>query len=281
MADEEPVLYEVRGTTAIITLNRPQYRNAQNSALLYALDDAFQRFAQDDDVRVAVLTGAGPHFSSGHDLGSPGVDYDVPYTRRSTWWDHTDKEGAERWMSHEMEMYLGMCRRWHDLPKPTIAAVRGGCIAGGLMLAWSCDLIVAADDAFFSDPVVALGCPGVEFFRHPWELGPRQAKEFLFLGEAIDADRAHRLGMVNRVVTGDALLDTALDMAERIGGQPAFGLALAKQAVNRCEEAMGQRAGIDATFALHQLSHAHNQVVSGQPILVSTPRRTARPAGDE
>ena len=81
--------------------------------------------------------------------------------------------GVESRYARELEVYLGMCRRWREIPKPTIAMVQGACIAGGLMLAWGCDLIVAADDAFFADPVVRMGIPGVEYFAHPWVMGPR------------------------------------------------------------------------------------------------------------
>src|SRR5690606_6146455 len=96
-------------------------------------------------------------------------------------------------------------RRWREVPKPTIAMVQGACVAGGLMLAWVCDLIVASDDAFFADPVVRMGIPGVEYFAHPYELNPRIAKEFLFLGERMSAERAYQMGMLNRVVSRDQL----------------------------------------------------------------------------
>ena len=102
--------------------------------------------------------------------------------------------------ARELEVYLGMCRRWREMPKPTIAMVQGACIAGGLMLAWVCDLIVATDDAFFADPVVRMGIPGVEYFAHPGCSGPRIAKEFLFTGDRFTAERAYQVGMVNRVV---------------------------------------------------------------------------------
>src|SRR6185437_1684431 len=123
--------------------------------------------------------------------------------------------------------------------KPTIAMVQGACVAGGLTLAWACDLIVAADNAFFSDPVIRMGAPGVEFFAHPWELGARFAKEFLFLGERIDAARARELGMVNRVVPLDRLEAETLEIAEKIAAMPRLALALTKQAVNRAQDAMG------------------------------------------
>src|SRR5262249_50941062 len=161
------------------------YRNAQNSRMIYELDHAFDRAAQDDGVKVIVLAGAGDHFSSGHDIGSPGRDVGVSYPRSSLWWDSVGKPGAESRLARGGEIYLGMCRRWRELPKPTIAMIQGACISGGLMLAWVCDLIIAADDAFFVDLVVDMGMPGVEYFAHPWEMGARQAKEALFLGERI------------------------------------------------------------------------------------------------
>src|ERR1700691_3449980 len=188
MADE--VRYESRGAIALITLNRPRYRNAQNSAMTYALDAAFDRAVNDDAVVVIVLAGAGDHFSAGHDIGTPERDVDTSFDRQAVlWWDHVGKAGADARYAREMEVYLGMCRRWREMPKPAIAMVQGACIAGGLMLAWVCDLIVASEDAFFADPAVRMGIPGVEYFAHAHQMSPRLAKEFLFLGERIGAER--------------------------------------------------------------------------------------------
>src|SRR5277367_5423763 len=224
MADE--VRYETRGAVALITLNRPRYRNAQNSAMTYALDAAFDRAVNDDAVAVIVLAGAGDHFSAGHDIGTPERDADRSFPRQAVlWWDHVGRAGADARYAREMEVYLGMCRRWREIPKPVIAMVQGACIAGGLMLAWVCDLIVAAEDAFFADPVVRMGIPGVEYFAHPWVMGPRQAKEFLFLGERITAARAYELGMVNRVVARDVLADEVTVLATKISAMPRLGLA--------------------------------------------------------
>jgi enoyl-CoA hydratase len=266
-SDAEVVTYETRGSVALVTMNRPRYRNAQNSAMTYALDDAFYRAAADDEVAVVVLTGAGDHFSAGHDIGTPERDVDVSFPRRAgLWWDHVGKAGVENRLARESEVYLGMCRRWRELPKPSIAMVRGACIAGGLMLAWTCDLIIAAEDAFFADPVVKMGIPGVEYFAHPWVMGPRFAKEFLFLGERVDATRAKELGMVNRVVPLDRLEQECFDVARRIAAMPRLGLALTKRAINQAEDLMGMRAGMDATFALHHLAHAHNAEVQGDSL---------------
>ncbi len=264
---DEPVRYERRGPVAVVTMNRPRYRNAQNSAMTYALDAAFTRSVNDDEVKVIVLAGAGDHFSAGHDIGTPGRDVDQSFDRRAVlWWDHVGKSGADARYAREMEVYLGMCRRWRELPKPTIAMVQGACIAGGLMLAWCCDLIVAADDAFFADPVVRMGIPGVEYFAHPWVLGPRLAKEVLFTGERFGADRAYQAGMVSRVVPRADLATATFALAEQIATMPAFGLMLAKRAVNQCEEQMGLRAGMDSVFGLHHLAHAHNAETAGDSL---------------
>jgi enoyl-CoA hydratase len=260
---EPTVLYDARDAVAIVTMNRPQYRNAQNAQMTSELDAALLRAAGDDAVKVIVLAGAGAHFSAGHDIGTPERDIHKPFPRvATTWWDHADKSGAEGLFVREQELYLGMCRRWRDLPKPTIAMVQGACVAGGLMLAWACDLIIAADDAFFADPVVRMGIPGVEYFAHPFVMSPRLAKEFLFLGEKMGADRALAAGMVNRVVAAAKLRDETLAIASRMAQMPRFALALTKKAINQAEDRMGLRDSMDAAFALHHLAHAHNALTS-------------------
>ena len=276
---DEPVRYQQHGPVAVVTMNRPRYRNAQNSAMTYALDAAFSRAVNDDEVKVIVLAGEGDHFSAGHDIGSPGRDADQSFDRRAVlWWDHVGKVGADARYAREMEVYLGMCRRWRELPKPTVAMVQGACIAGGLMLAWCCDLIVAADDAFFADPVVRMGIPGVEYFAHPWQLGPRLAKEVLFTGDRFGADRAYQAGMVNRVVPRADLATVTFALADQIATMPAFGLMLAKRAVNQCEDQMGMRAGMDSVFGLHHLAHAHNAETAGDS-LAGQDARSMRQAG--
>src|SRR5215467_2939306 len=136
---EGPVRYSERGPAAVVTLNRPRYRNAQNSAMTYALDAAFARAVNSPEVAVIVLAGEGEHFCAGHDIGTPGRDVDTSFDRQAVlWWDHVGREGADARYAREMEVYLGMCRRWREIPKPSIAMVHGACIAGGLMLAWSC-----------------------------------------------------------------------------------------------------------------------------------------------
>lgn len=263
---QDVVLYEVRDDVAIVTMNRPEYNNAQNSQMTYALDAAFKRACDDDNVKVIVLAGSGKHFSAGHDIGTPGRDVDKTFERTSLWYDHTNKPGGEFLYAREQEVYLGMCRRWRDMPKPTIAMVQGACIAGGLMLAWVCDMIVGSDDSFYQDPVVRMGIPGVEYFAHVHELNPRIAKEFLFLGERMPAERAYQMGMLNRVVARDALEQETMSIAGRIAKMPRLGLQLTKQACNNAEDLMGKRSTMEMVFGLHHFAHVHNENVSGDKL---------------
>ncbi len=260
------VTYEAADGIAWIAMNRPKYNNAQNGRMTYELDAAFMRAVADDEVKVIVLRGEGKHFSAGHDIGTPGRDVHLSQERVTSWYDHANKEGGEYLYVREAEAYLGMCRRWRDIPKPTIAAVQGACIAGGLMLAWVCDLIVATDDAYFSDPVVRMGIPGVEYFAHPYELNPRIAKEFLFTGNKMGAERAYQMGMVNQISTRDTLLDDVNALATKVAAMPRLGLALTKQAINNVEDLQGKRQGMEAAFAWHHFAHAHNDVVSGDKL---------------
>jgi enoyl-CoA hydratase len=263
---DEPVLYQVIDTVAWITMNRAQFNNAQNGQMTYALDDAFRRAVNDDAVRCIVLAGAGKHFSAGHDIGTPGRDLHHEFDKRGILPGHTNKPAAELLYTREQEQYLGMCRRWRDAPKPTVAMVQGACIAGGLMLAWVCDLIIASEDAFFQDPVVRMGIPGVEYFAHAYELPPRIAKEFLLLGERMSAARAERFGMVNRVVPREHLREETTAVAAKLAAQPRLGAWLTKQAVNHVEELCGKRAAMDAVFHMHHFAHAQNDLTMGSAI---------------
>ncbi|WP_406852146.1 enoyl-CoA hydratase [Brevundimonas sp. BH3] len=263
---DTPVDYAVEGPVAWITMQRTAFHNAQNSQMTYALDDAFRRAVDDDAVKVIVLRGAGKHFSAGHDIGTPGRDLHKTFDRKHLVADHTNKPAAELLYTREHEVYLGMCRRWREIQKPTIAMVQGACIAGGLMLAWVCDLIVASEDAYFQDPVVRMGIPGVEYFAHAFEMHPRIAKEFLFLGDRMPASRAYELGMVNRVVARDDLEAHTRSIAEKIAQMPRLGLSLTKQAVNHVEDLRGKRTAMDAVFHMHHFAHAQNDLVSGHSL---------------
>ncbi|MBD7978737.1 enoyl-CoA hydratase [Serpens gallinarum] len=263
---DEPVRYAVQDGIATVTMSRPSFNNAQNSQMTYSLDAAFRRAVADDAVKVIVLRGEGKHFSAGHDIGTPARDINKSFDRVNLLWDHTNKPGGEFLYMREQEVYLGMCRRWREMPKPTIAMVQGACIAGGLMLAWVCDFIVASDDAFFQDPVVRMGIPGVEYFAHPYEMSPRIAKEFLMTGDRMGAARAYEVGMVNRVVPREALESAVLELAGKIAAQPRMGLALTKQAINHVEDLAGKRTAMDAVFAWHHFAHTHNELLSGDKL---------------
>ncbi|WP_018501056.1 enoyl-CoA hydratase [Parafrankia discariae] len=241
----EHVDYEVVDEhIAVITLNRPQAANAQNATVLRELDEAWQAADADAEVRVIILRSTGKHFSAGHDMS--GTESDVP---RPAW---TPDSGYD-W---ETRHYLHYAKTWRDIPKPSIAAVQGKCIAGGLMLCWPCDLIVAADDAEFSDPVLHMGIGGVEYHGHTWELGARKAKELLFTGGPVTAAEALGLGMVNRVVPLDDLYPATLELARRIARQDPFALRMAKRAVNHTLDVQGFTTAVDSVFDMHHLAHA-------------------------
>jgi enoyl-CoA hydratase/carnithine racemase len=246
-AKQEAVRYEVDGAVATITLNRPDVANAQDTALIDELDAAFDRADADDDVRVVILAAAGKHFSSGHDLKALlAADGDQWRAMRET------PEGKFR---HEKIMYFDRCVKIYNFRKPTIAAVQGSCVAAGLMLAAMCDLIVAADDAIFSNPVLRMTGAAVELLVEPWELGPRKAKEFLLTGDTIDAPEAWRLGMVNRVVSRDRLAEEARALADRIALVPPVTAQVVKESINNAMDLMGKTQSWRYHFMAHHWMH--------------------------
>jgi enoyl-CoA hydratase/carnithine racemase len=249
----DQILYEAEDGVAVITLNRPEAANAQTMALLDELDAAWTRAARDEEVRVVVLRANGRHFSAGHDLKDR--------------WPAPDEITLEWIYDAETRRYLEYSLKWRNIPKPTIAAVQGKCIAAGLMLCWPCDLIVAAENAEFSDPVVHMGIGGVEYHGHTWELGPRKAKEILFTGRPLTAREAEQVGMVNKVVPLDELDGSASELAARIARMPSFGLRQAKRAVNQTLDVQGFYAALQAVFDVHQTGHGNALSVNGFPIL--------------
>ena len=249
------------GKIARIMLNRPEARNAQNRGLLVDLHDAFLHAEADDEVRVVILGGTGPMFSSGHDLGSkasieemtPGPNQHLTRTINGA-----TRQGTENLMLQEWHYFFQNTLRWRNLRKITIAQVHGTVFAAGLMLMWACDLIVAADSATFADVVgTRLGMCGVEYFAHPWELGPRRAKELMLTGDSIDADEAHRIGMVSKIFPEAELSERTLMFARRIARLPSMTALLIKESVNQTVDNMGFYNGLQACFTLHQLNHAH------------------------
>ena len=262
----ETVRYEVPAEgVARVTMARGAKRNVQDLQMTYDLNDAFDRAAQDDAIKVVILAGDDPIFSGGHDLSDGGGKTwrDFPVVGTFAGFEEAGQAGM---YGREMEIFLEMTERWRNLAKPTIAQVQGKCVAGAMMLAWACDLIVASDDASFRDPVVELGIPGVEFFQHPYEIGVRKAKEWLFTADWLSAEEAKQLGMVNQVVPRPELVDYALAMATKIAAKPMFALRLTKQTVNFAQDQMGRRAAMQHAFGLHHLAHAHHDLVYGLPI---------------
>ena len=238
----EQVAYEVRGPVALISLARPEKRNAQSRQLLDELDRALAEAVRNDAVRVIVFAGRGEHFSAGHDL-------------KEAQESRADFTVEERWAYEELRYYDYAFRIW-DCPKPTIASVQGACVAAGFMVANMCDLIVASEDAFFADPVVrTLGACAVEMLVHPWVLGARRAKEVLYTGDRFSAADALSWGMVNRVVPRAGLEDATLALANRVAETPAFALKLVKRSVNRTLDMQGFRNALNAHFDTHQVSH--------------------------
>jgi len=263
MGDYRSIRYETLddGIIARITLDRPRTRNAQNRGLLVELGDAFLRAEADDTVRVVILCGAGPMFSSGHDMGSreaiaerqPGPDQHPSVTVNGG-----GRLGAEGRMLQEWHYFFENTRRWRNLRKITIASVQGAVYAAGLMLMWACDLIVAADDVSFADVVgTRLGMCGVEYFAHPWEFGPRKAKELLLTGDSISVDEAYRLGMVSKVFGVDELESQTLAFARRIAQTNTMAALLIKESVNQSVDHMGFYNALNACFTIHQVNHAH------------------------
>ena len=252
------VQYEIDDQVGVITLNRPEAANAQSPKVLAELDLAWKAADADHDVKVIVLKSTGKHFSAGHDMsGSHG---DAERLKQ----DASTAEGHYDW---ETRHYLQYAKSWREVPKPSIAAVQGKCIAAGLMLCWPCDLIIAADNAEFSDPVAYMGIGGVEYHGHTWELGPPKAKEILFTGRAVTAEEAEKVGMVNRVVPLAELETATMELARHIAQMHPFALRQAKRAVNQTLDVQGFYAAIQSVFDIHQTGHGNALSVSGYPIL--------------
>jgi enoyl-CoA hydratase len=243
------VEFEVDDEVAIITLDRPEAANAQSHTVLRELDEAWRAAEQDRGVKVIVFRSTGKHFSAGHDMKGSAPDTGEPL--------------PDAMYDRETRTYLHYAKRWRDVPKPSIAAVQGKCIAAGLMLCWPCDLIVAADNAEFSDPVLMMGICGVEFHAHTWEFGARKAKEILFTGGSITAEEARAIGMVNKVVPLDDLMPATLEMARRIATRDSFALRMAKRAVNHTLDVQGFTTAIDSCFDMHHFGHTRAAFVTG------------------
>jgi enoyl-CoA hydratase len=259
VADYKFLQYETfdDGTIARILLDRPEARNAQNRGLLVELDEAVLRAEADDQVRVVILGGTGPLFSSGHDMGSK-VAMEEYQSHPTSFINGATRVGAEKRMLQEWHYYFENTRRWRNLRKITIAQVQGTVYAAGLMLMWACDLIVGSEDVLFADVVgTRLGMCGLEYFAHPWEFGARKTKELMLTGDSIDIHEAHRLGMVSKVFPRDELEEKTLDFARRIAQLPTMTALMIKESVNETQDNQGFYNSLNACFTIHQLNHSH------------------------
>jgi enoyl-CoA hydratase/carnithine racemase len=244
----QTILVERRGAVELVTMNRPEVRNAQNTLLLNELHEALQYADGDPEVNVIVIAGAGPHFSAGHDLKAY-----VGEAPSDEW--HEKRKTPEGKFEHERKMYFEKSLAIRDLEKPTIAMVQGKCVAAGLMVAAMCDLIVASDDAVFQNPVLRMTGAGVEVLAEIADMSPRQAKEFLWTGDEIDAPEAHRLGLINRVVPRDHLEEETLALAERIAKMPPVTIQNVKRSINHAQDLAGFRNALEYHFMVHQFQH--------------------------
>jgi len=240
--DYRSIEYEDMGAIVRLWHNRPDVGNAQDQDLLLELEDGLARTARDDKVRVVIIAGRGKHFSSGHDIKEG-------YANRR---DQTPEQRYE-W---ESRFYYDLSMKIWDHPRPTIAQVQGACIAGGFMTANVCDMIVAAENAFFSEPVIhSMAIDSVEVLIHPWVMNHRKAKEFILTGMRLSAAEALQLGMVNHVVPLDKLEETTMQLARRIAEAPPFVARMVKRSINRTLDIQGLRGALQAHFDSHQLTH--------------------------
>lgn len=234
MTEYRQILFEKKDTIARVILNRPQYRNAQSHVLLDEMDNAFQDAADDDDIRVIILSGAGEHFSSGHDLGTPEEEADRL--------DRAYEEGIRGTYARFAKTFLDYGLRWRAIPKPTIAMIQGYCIYGGWQIASSMDLIVASDNAQL--------LPGfIEYFSVPWDIGVRKTKELLFENRFMSAEEAQQSGFVNMVVPHDSLEEETLALAERIAETDPFRTRMVKLSANQAQDAMGFHIAVQAALS--------------------------------
>lgn len=263
----ECITYEKLDTIARISHNRPKARNAESQLLLDEMDAAFRRAEADDDIRVIIIAGTGDHFSAGHDLKEAQA-------KRANF------TVEERW-AYESLRYFDYCIRIWDSPKPTIAQVQGACVAGGFMMANMCDLVVASEDAFFSDPVChTLATASIEVLIHPWVMGLRQAKHMLFTGGRLKAADALAIGMVNLVVARSDLEAATLAEAAKVAAAPPFALRLLKRSLNRTFDVQGMRSALEAHFEIHQLSHVTEEFATKRSEGLAGAIRSAKTVSD-
>jgi enoyl-CoA hydratase len=228
------ILVEKIGAVARLTLNRPERANALNAVMLGEIGEVLNDIEHDGDLRALIVRGAGAAFSSGFDLKEQM---------------ERQPKGVEQWRTILRHDFDTIMRFWH-FPLPTIATVRGPCLAGACELALACDITIAADDAFFGEPELKFGA-GIVAMLLPWIAGPKIAKEIIFLGEdRVPATRAREIGMVNRVVSTAELEQVGLTMANHIAAIDPNLVKQTKRAINRAFEAQNMLAALEEALAI-------------------------------
>ncbi len=238
------VIYEP-GSVSRVIMNRPEYRNAQSRLLLEEIDAAFHEAVEDPGALVIVLSGNGPDFSAGHDLGSPPELAD----REIRGWAE-DFVGI---YDRQRDTRITNTLRWRNIPKPTIAMVHGKCIFGGWMVAASMDLIFASDDALFLPS-------HTQYFSAPWDIGVRKAKEILFQNRFIPAREAMELGFVNQVFPAEALERKTLEYANEVAERSPMALRQIKHSINNMQDAQGFTTHINASFMTYAVGAQFGQL---------------------
>jgi enoyl-CoA hydratase len=249
--DEQLVVARRDGPIARLSLNRPGKHNAMNRTMLTQLEAAVSEADKDADVRIIVINGNGPSFSSGHDMKESQEDPQIAEARETT-------EG--RW-AFEYETYYRYSLNIRNTRKPTIAQIHGSCFAAGLMLVAMCDLAIASEESRFGVPVLRFGLASGEMAYEVWELGARRAKEFLFTGDTIDAVQATEWGLINRVVSRAELDEKVTELALKIAAQPPFALSMLKASINHTLDAMGQSNSFWQHFLAHHLTHSTDEAL--------------------
>jgi enoyl-CoA hydratase len=234
----EQIIYQPGPVTRVI-LNRPEYRNAQSRVLLEELDDVLERAGLDPAARVIVLSGNGPSFSAGHDLGSPPELADRE--RRGFPTDRVSRYQRSK------RLFLDFTLRWRNLPKPTIAMVHGYCIFGGWMIASAMDIIFAAEDAQFL-------ASHFQYFSVPWDLGARKTKEILYESRFISGREAADLGFVNRAYAAADLERETLAYAERVAENDPMTTRMIKFSVNDMLDRQGFSGAVTTAFHTYHVN---------------------------
>ena len=242
----ETLIYEKDDAVARIILNRPEKANAQNSPMVWDVENSLKDAEADYRVKVVIMKANGKGFCAGHDVGGGGGPAYPEFVEAA--------EAGHPW-GGQATLFLWPTLHLWEFPKPTVAAVQGYCIGGGTYFALLNDIVVAAEDAYFQMPLPqGLGLPGGETMIEPWVMmNFHQAFEYLYLSQTVDAREAHRLGMVNRVVPLDQLDETAELIAQQIAQAPLSVLMGIKAGVKRAWEGMGMRVHVQSHLQMMEL----------------------------